>query len=197
MKNFKKIRNAYVEDTMKISLYKNKNIYDDDSDTIVDLIHENLNEIENDNNKELSMFFLKKIMPREKIMKELLTYDLLNYCPSRKVESFDEFVNVCIKSLKKFQWKVGGYNLEDKDWILNDKENKRFKIKENQKILYNTTEKKYCDKELLWFLENVLEYLRKYVDENKFTIKYNWIEDERFEICWIIIILTDKTKMNK
>jgi hypothetical protein len=183
MQDFKKVRNVYLEDNLKISLYENKDRFKNISDEIVDIVHKNMNDIASDDS--YAFHILKKIMPHEKVIKEILTYELLNYSPSKKVDSFDEFVKTAISSLHKFQYKVGGFSIEDIDWILNDESSQRFKVKKGENILYNSIENKYCDKELLWFLESIVSYVQEFSDEYK--IKFKLINDERYKIVWIII----------
>ena len=147
MENFKKVSDVYLEDNLKISLYENKDRFKDITNKIVDEVHKKMDKIENDDRYAFNI--LKKIMPHEKVIKEILTYELLNYTPSKKIKTFDQFIDTAISTLHKFQYKVGGFSIEDKDWILNDENSHRFKVKPGTKILYNSTERKFCDKELL------------------------------------------------
>jgi hypothetical protein len=191
MENFTQLQDAYIEDTLTSVLYGNKNIYNNAEDDIVNSIH-NMTEL--DTNNDLAFDILKKIMPKEKIIKEILTYDILNYMPENKVDSFQQFIDIAINALAKFQWKVGGFNIEDRQWIHVDKDNRRFKIKDNQKVLYNSVEKQNYDKELSWFLDCLVTYVQRFADDNIYHIKYKIILDKRFSICWTVFILTDKTQ---
>lgn len=183
---FKKMQRIYAESNMTPYLYGNKNRYlNDKSKEMVDIIHGNMDEIRYD--ESYAFHILKKIMPHEKVVKEILQYELLNYSPKEKVNSLEELVKVLKSALYKFQYKVGGFNIEDKDWIVANKDNKRFKVKENQTVLYNSVEKKNCDKELMWFLEKIVSYAQNFIDGDKFNIKYTLKEDDRFRVVWIIL----------
>lgn len=186
MENFEKVSDVYSEDNLKISLYENKDNFKDRSDKLVDRVHKKMDKIENDDRYAFNI--LKKIMPHEKIMKEILIYELLNYTPSKKIKTFDQFIDTAISTLRKFQYKVGGFSIEDKDWILNDENSQRFKVKPNTKILYNSIERRFCDKELLWFLESIVSYVQEFSD--KYKIKFKLVDDERYEIVWITIIMS-------
>ena len=192
MENFKKVSDVYdvyLEDNLKISLYENKDRFTDRSDKLVDRVHKKMNKIENDDRYAFNI--LKKIMSHEKVMKEILTYELLNYTPCKKIKTFDQFIETAISALRKFQYKVGGFSIEDKDWILNDENSQRFKIKPGTKILYNSTERKFCDKELLWFLESIVSYVQEF--SNKHSIKFKLVDDERYEIVWIVLMAEDQS----
>lgn len=190
------IKKSYLDHNTNISLYSNRNNYDNSQENI-NLVHENLDNILGDETMAKDFMvkdFIPKIMSHKKIIKEILTFDLLNYIPSSHINSFEEFIEICINTLKKYQYKVGGYNIEDNGWILCHQNNHRFKIKENQTILYNSVEKKHCDRELIWFLEAVLGHTQRYADSDNYKIKYTMVEDEKNCICWIIFSFTDKTK---
>ena len=186
MENFEKISDVYLEDNLKISLYENKDNFKNRSDKLVDRVHKKMNKIESDDRYAFNL--LKKIMPHEKIMKEILTYELLNYTPPKKIKTFDQFIDTAISALHKFQYKVGGFSIEDKDWIVNDENSQRFKVKAGMKILYNSIERRFCDKELLWFLESIVSYVQEFSD--KYSIKFKLVDDERYEIVWITIIMS-------
>jgi hypothetical protein len=132
-------------------------------------------------------------MTPEKIIKECFTFDLLNFVPDteNKINTFDGIVEFAINTLKKYQYVVGGFNIEDSEWIVCGKNNNRFKVKENQKILYNSIYKKNCDRELIWFLESILNYIKIHNNNNKIHIKYDIFEDKHNSICWIIYKFTE------
>src|SRR3984957_12003908 len=113
MENFKKLQDVYLQDNLKKSLFSNKDSFKNKSNEIINMVHDDMNEILS--NDAYAFHILKKIMPHEKVIKEILTYELLNYSPSKKVDTFDEFIKIATLSLSKFQYKVGGFNIEDKD----------------------------------------------------------------------------------
>ena len=185
------IKQSYLEFSKQINLYNNKNNYIN-TDSNIKLIHDNINNICLDH--DLAKQLIDKIMTPEKIMKECLTFNLLNYTPDEenKVNTIDEIINISINTLKQCQYIVGGYNIEDIDWIICNKNNNRFKLNDNQKILYNSVHKKNCDKELIWFLESVLNYVNKHNNNSEIKIKHDIFEDKNNSICWIIYKFTQK-----
>jgi hypothetical protein len=190
---FKKLRQSYIGSNLASSLFENKNSFENQgNEDLANLIHSDIKEICLDSS--YAFFILKKIFPHEKAIREILNFELLNYKPKEKVNTLDEIINIAISALTRFQYKVGGFNIEDADWIVNDNSSKRFKIEKNQKILYNSIENRSCDKELLLFLDNVISYVRRHIEnENNFDIKYTFKKDDRFVLSWIVIIVTDKT----
>jgi hypothetical protein len=184
------VKQSYSEFNKKISLYNNKNNYIN-IDSNEQLIYNDIDEI--CHNPDLAKHFIENIMTPEKIIKECLTFDLLNFNPNEKnkTNTFNGIFEIAINALKKYQYIVGGYSIEDPDWIICDKNNNRFKLKENQKILYNSVCKKNCDRELIWFLESLLNYIKKHNNNTKINIKYDIFEDKHNSICWIIYKFTN------
>ena len=57
-------------------------------------------------------------------------------------------------------------------------------------ILYNSVHKKNCDRDLIWFLDSIQNYINRHVDKNKIKVKYSMFEDERNCFCWIVYKFT-------
>jgi hypothetical protein len=183
------IKYSYEKFNSQISTYSNKNNYKNiDSKETIEFIHNNISNVDKNNiiDEILAKNILLKIFSPEKIEKECLIFDLLNYSSNNKANMIDDSVSICIDALKKYQYKAGGYNIEDVEWILCDQNNNRFKVKDNQKILYNSVHKKSCDRELIWFLDSILDYVKRHTNSEKIKVKYNMFEDEKNCVCWII-----------
>lgn len=187
----KKTTEFYDKINSQIILFSNKNCYNNTNNKeIIKSIHDNLNAIENGDR--LNQDILNKIMTPEKLLKEYLIFDLLNYNPEEydKIKTLQNAINFGCEVFKKYQYKVGGYSIEDIDWILADKNNQRFKVKDNQMILYNSVHKKNCDRDLIWFFDSIQNYINRHVDKNKIKVKYSMFEDERNCFCWIVYKFT-------
>jgi len=144
-----------------------------------------------------SMLFnvYKKITPFEKVLKDVLTYEFLFYEPSdlEKVNTIDELINISLLELKKYQGIVGGFYIEDVDWLLCTSES-RFEPKSNQKLIYNSIEKHGCyDKDNVSFLRNFVNHMKKFISNDKITMNYKLLDDENNEICWILFVFEIKT----
>lgn len=137
----------------------------------------------------------KKITPREKMLKDILTYEFLFYNPLVKTKTIEDLLKMTFAELQKYQGIVGGFYIEDNTWIINDSESKsRFKISESQTIIYNSVEKDRCyDRDQIWFLRNFVIHMKKFIDPSlNVNIEYRLIDDESNQICWILIIFDTK-----
>jgi hypothetical protein len=187
------IKKSYDDINSQISLFSNKNNYNfENSHDNINYIHNNINDIIN--NDESRKNIINKILSPEKIIKECLIYDLLNYEPTQKYSSVDEIIMIATDAFTKYQYKVGGYFIEDNEWIVADSNCHRFKVKENQKILYNSITKKNCDRETVWFLDSIMNYIKKHVDGKSVNVRYSLFEDEKNFTCWIIFKFDLKEK---
>jgi hypothetical protein len=165
----------------KLSLYENKNNYKKLDDTIHESIHNNIQTMQDD---DTAFEIFRKIVTPEKLKKELLTYDLLNYNPSTKINNEDELIKFMQDTLAKYQYIVGGFDLEDDKWFyVDDTTTHRFRL-ENKKILYNTLEKQSSETE--WFLLSIQTYMQKHTDI-KIHLKIK--EDEKNCIIWVLFFI--------
>ena len=160
-------------------------------------IHNNFENIVNNNTDELINLYYEKIICKEKKIKDLLTYDLIYYQPeeSDKISTLEEIKNLAINELKKYQQIVGGYFLEDDVWIVVDNINpsERLKIRDNQIALYNTCNIKLSNEpNQIWFIETFLKYIKKFIYNNSIKVKYDIFEDTNNNIAFVVIIFENK-----
>lgn len=179
------IVDVYNKFNSQITLYSDKNDYLNKSNReTMDDIRDNIEKNQCNQNS------LIQILTPEKLLKECLTFDLLNYIPKEdelnKINNVDDTLKFCLQLLKKYQYRVGGFCLEDEEWIIADKSSHRFKINENQKVIYNSIHKKNYDRELVWFLDSIFNHLKRYVNNNIVYTKYNIYEDEKNSIFWVV-----------
>lgn len=168
--------------------YNKQNNYNINDNNIND-IHMNIDNIFNDEKIACDLF--TKISSHKKMIRDILTFDMLNYTPVNKLSDIEQIIILCKEILKKYQYKVGGFNIEDDEWILCKESNHRMKLKKNQSILYNSIEKKNCNEETIWFLESIMNYMNRSINNQLKKIKYSIVEDEKNCICWIIFCFTD------
>lgn len=167
----------------------NQNSTKSQKSDIANFIRNNSQLIKQD--EHFSHFLLKKIYSHSKLIKELFKFEFLNYNPdiSEKVYSIDKIVNIALKELNRYQGVIGAYEVEDFKWIVCDKSTERFKIKENQIIIYNSVPEKACyDKDYIWFLKHFVIHIKKFLDTNNIKINYKIIDDEDHEIFWSLFI---------
>ena len=129
-----------------------------------------------------------KIVDIKQCINEILYYQLLNPdTPENKLYKEEDIINFIIKTLEKYQLTTGGEMIEDTEWTVETNSSKRFKIKENESILYNTIINK--DNKTKLFMKNLMKYLKKYIDEDIFFIDYKIINDELIDLYFIIIFI--------
>jgi hypothetical protein len=91
-----------------------------------------------------------------KLLKQIYLYQFLNpeICET-KIENIEQLIIFVENTLKKFQWIVGGYLIEDNNWMLERKTSKRFRINENDIIFVNTLD--YYDDDTEIFMNNLIK----------------------------------------
>jgi len=143
-------------------------------------------------NIDLSFDVLQRIFPCDRIRKELMMYDLLHHKGDPK-SSIDEIIDFTTTTLKKYQYEVGGYDLEDNAWILCESDNHRFRV-HDKKIIYNSVPIKHDKCELKKFMNNIINYVTRHVIDNACKINYKLIEDEGLCVSWVIISFSQNTQ---
>lgn len=175
---------------IKKSLYEN-NYISKLNEEVTEFIDDIVCEIEKKTLNENDICEIQKyITTQEKMEKEILTYHLINYTPKSKITNFDEIIEFTIKMLKRYQYKVGGYDIEDKDWIRINGENNRFVLKKNQVLLYNSIASCDLKNETKRFMKYFTEYINRHFTGH--PIKFKICENEKYKIHWIVIIFTKK-----
>lgn len=164
--------------------------YVDKDEKLIEIIKNNKNELEN--NKNVLWNIYKKLIPKEKMLRDIITYEFLYDEPQTKYSNIDEIVKIALHELKKYQGVIGGFYIEDNEWI-ESTENTRFKSEENRKMIYNTIETKLCyEINQISFLKNFTKRMKKYVENKSILVDYKIIDDERHEICWVLFVFEKK-----
>ena len=175
----------------------NNVIYDNDFEQndpeTANFIKDNLSHIKDDDAMLFSI--AKKIIPRTRFVRDLISYEFLYAEPTRTVSTCEELIALAISELSRYQGVVGGFNIEDEIW-LKCSDSTRFKMQQNQKGLYNSISKEQCyDKKLLWFLKNFVIHMKKFLLEtSNISLNYKIIDDDNNEICWILFIFEQRNK---
>ena len=129
-----------------------------------------------------------EISSDEKILKDIYLYQFENpqVCEN-KLDDPNDVLLLIINTIKKFQWVVGGYLIEDPEWLIEKKNSKRFKINENEMILSNTLN--YLDDATELFMENLIKYVNNFVDKDKIQIRFKIKDDELLDLTFIVIFV--------
>lgn len=119
-------------------------------------INKNLYKMENE---EMSLLINKCLSFNQK-KKFLLEYELKHYKEIPQDMSLKEFIKKASDILKRYTWKAGGFLLEDRLWIVQDKSSDEFMIEDNEVIFLNSIEKQDLDNtETKLFLHRIIDRL--------------------------------------
>lgn len=158
------------------------------NNTILNHTKEHLHTITNDVPKLQSIH--NEIAHPSIYVKNILTYELLNYKPpNNDIITTNQTSDLIIKLLQRYQNIVGGFNIEDTQWTKHVIGSTRFAIRdENTIILSNTTTKEHLySPDITTFVQNIVKHASNYV--NGPTITYKILDDYKNEIYWICIII--------
>lgn len=167
-----------VNDTRKVDLAKH--------------IYNNLHNMDYYEKKKL----LDDCFSEKKLDSELLTFELkyLHSYPVSYME-INEFEQVAKSVLQRYQWKVGGYYIEDLDWISHRKGSK-YVLGNNQLVLENTIDTMdYQSSNFIEFMKKILVKLSNLAENISVDIKYDISKTD--SLTWIIIKCTDNTRKEK
>lgn len=185
--NFNISKNQYLEFREEMKKY-NSNKYSTEPDKNI------LTEIKNINDKSSTDDMLniyKKIVSKEKIFKELLLYQFLNQLDSdNKLNNLEDISKFIVETLTTYQWIIGGYQIEDKYWKKEIGNSSRFKISKDDILLSNTVS--FIDDDSEWFMKSLINYVKKFIDNDKISIVYKFKEDELVELTFVIIKISNK-----
>jgi hypothetical protein len=188
--------NTYDKDTEQsyISIYekiKNFSPFEyneiDDKKQVISLI-------ENECFDDVQMFdIIKKIVPRERLLKEILTYEFINNEQETKHKNIENILDLIKSEMKRYQNRIGGFGIEDINWIVCTKDT-RIKTKENQYAIYNTISERYSrEQEFTQFMDAFISHMKKFLEEDSnINISYKVIDDEYHSICWLVIVCENR-----
>jgi hypothetical protein len=173
--------------------YLNKKKYINDS-SLASQIH--AYNIENDSeykDENIQMSILKTILTSHKMTQELLTYELLNYKPNTdngkkpifNETNFEIISKQINNDLNRFNLIIQNY-LEDKEWILNVKDTLNFSVPKHKVIYSNTINKQNQENNtVIDHMDMLINYIKRCYKVP--TLKYVIVEDNKYDIIWILI----------
>lgn len=186
------IQNIYLYDNLSNKLYTEPHFKEPPNHSLLTHIKTNFESIKLDDHELLTIH--NKIMHKSTMIKNILTYELLYYVPqpSEQIETVQELSQLLISLLQRFQGVVGGFGIEDMQWILHNTTSTRFLIEDKTLVLANTTTKvKLYDGEISKFMDNVIDYASRYIKNENLCINAKIINDYKNEIYWICIIIDE------
>ena len=124
-----------------------------------------------------------------------MSYELLNYVEKTEINNIDDIIDLLKKTLKKYQYKTGGFDLEDYEWFYANETSNRFAVKPNQRILYNSIDickNRIASNELVTFMDNILNYIKRSINNNDYDIMNCSYTDKKHSVIWILFIIVKK-----
>ncbi|ARF09243.1 hypothetical protein Catovirus_2_192 [Catovirus CTV1] len=173
--------------------YKLENSNNDNNNNVKDKqrlaseIHDNIHKM----NYSEKLNCYKKIITESKINRELLSYELENYVPEKKINNFTELVKTIQKYLKRYHKMAGGYLIEDNEWNLHVEGTKKYKLKKNEAIFDNSLKDNNVNcEETHNFMKNLVNMFSTMTDN--FKVRFKYLPDNQERIYWIIIKISGK-----
>lgn len=137
-----------------------------------DYIHKNFHKMDETEMRLLAC----KILSEKQVKQILLNYELVNYVNHKKRNmTLDDFIKYFNNTIDKFQWKSGGFHLEDRQWYVytyGSQEHTLENLKENQVLFENSVDLLDAnDLETQNYLENLTKYLSNASDNIELDFK--------------------------
>lgn len=186
-KESKEINKNYLINNLKKELYTSSKFLDDNKD-LSKYIHDNINLIKSE--PDVMLHIYKKIISANYMIKNIIEYEFIYYEPEKKLSTMEDIIKLALTDISKFQNVIGGYDLEDNEWLNPDElTTKRFDLKTNQKIIYNTLAQKNRNENNNHFMKLYIKYIKRFIsDESRISVTHKLINDDENEICWVIIM---------
>ena len=141
--------------------------------------------------EDIQMSILKTILTSYKMSQELLTYELLNYRlnndkkPIFNENNFELITKQINYDLNRFNLLIQNY-LEDKEWILNVNDTLNFSVPKHKVIYSNTISKHHQENNIIIdHMDMLINYIKRCYKVP--TLKYVIVEDNKYDIIWILI----------
>ena len=155
---------------------------------LAEFIHNNLYKLDEIELKNIVL----KCMTSKDIIKYLLSYELKNYnikCVEQM--SLDEFLPIALSYLNRYQWKAGGFFIEDDQWTVyrHGDYDMNTDVKENEILFENTIYFTYShDHDTAFYLDNLIDILNSIASNIDVEIR----ENREGKIVHLLIWATDK-----
>lgn len=152
MSNMKELMNIYNKQHMEFS--KKKNIYKKNKGSL------HFNDLINlSNDDKLKLLF--KYCGQDFLNNELLKLEFYNFYPNNKQKlKLTEVFTLTQKIINKYQWKAGGFFIDDLEWILENKD--------DNYVLKNTIDNLDSrDNDTINFMKNICRIINGHVSNYK------------------------------
>jgi hypothetical protein len=161
----------------KLERFKNYNLNGGDTNTVeqnTDFAHYLNKNFDNMDEIEIGKFLVKCLGPID-IKKQLFAFEFEhNTYDHIKNMTLVEFTEKALKLINRYQWKAGGYLIEDNEWIIHksNSDSSDYNIKKYEVLFENTLDKSDLnDEETYNFINQLLNHLNSFCDNIKVEFK--------------------------
>ena len=155
-------------------------------DTVVTLAQKMYNEpIDNILKYKKDVF---ELFTESKLKRMLTEFEFYNMKIEPETKCLDDVIKKCENILNRYTYCAGGCRLEDKDWVIYRKGDKKYKLKDNEIIFENSIPSIYKDD---YETDKFLRQINKLFNEISEKIKSEciFIECERMNIHWVLFVI--------
>lgn len=170
------------------SHYEQDEYNKENTDEISKYIHTNFKKMNHTEKCKLLM----KCLSEHKIDKELLLYEMEYYKPKKdNTINLNQYAQYAQKLLSRYQWKAGGFKIEDKEWEIYTPDNQtKYHVKNNQLLMENSIARgNEKHKDFNQFMDNIVRILSNVSDN--ISVNYKCYECKKDSIVWIILKFVD------
>ena len=157
------------------------------NEELVTYIHNNFDRMDE---VEMGKLLLKCLGVND-IKKNLLAFEFKHY--KRKTVptmTLDHFEKIAFEIINRYQWKAGGYYIEDQEWTVHRPGSSEYDVKKNELLFENTIDKFDLDSEELdEFLSTLKEHLNSVAENITTDVRY---KNELKKIIRILLWFEDK-----
>lgn len=128
------------------------------------------------------------------IKKNLLAFEFKNYkrIPVKHM-TLENFKNIALTIIDRYQWKAGGFKIEDKEWVIHTSESNDYEVKKYELLFENTLDKfDLDDEETDDFIDDLLKHLNS-IAEN-INVEFRQKNDKK-KIVRILLWAEDITQV--
>lgn len=170
------------------SNYKNINL--EQNNNLADLVHNNIEKMD----KNEMRILLNKCYSKDFYKKHLLIYEFKNLNLKPTNDTFENFIKIAKKYLLRYNYVVGGYQLQDKQFRFYNYLTTDYNLKLNEIYFENTVHKNLIDQKLKNYLERLVSILNSI--NKKVKVKYSI--KQKNNTNWVLIHCVFKpSKINK
>lgn len=162
-----------------------------DASDIATYIHDNRSSLMQPDNAHAAARIHQRITHNARIIKDLVTYEMLNYVPATKTMNMHDTYELINALALRYQRIVGGFDIEDTHWTLDtDMKFQCADVAQDYIAVYNScpmSKSESYDTES--FVHDFGELIVRCIDASRLTVYRKYIDNEDLGLCWIVFFV--------